>query len=113
MAAHSAAIGPGQGSLPPSMQQYGAADGYNIAASDVQNVDSQLDAQGPFQQCCSGGAGGCSNIGTSGGVAVDLCSPDGIRPHRLCSRGERCGGDLGCLYPEQGIVEVPGLTVQI
>lgn len=107
---------------PPSKPQCGA-NGYTAPYADVDNINHQLDAKGG-QQCCTTSEGGCTNIGSSGKTAVDLCSDPGQSLCVDCARLANyvAGLESGCqqgaapnimVGGTQDIVETPGLKVEI
>lgn len=90
-----------------------------MPVADVANVNKQLDGKAG-QQCCTPEIGGCTNIGSSGGKAVDICAPEGKKLCIECTRlanyvvglGDACVKD-GNVGGTQDIVETPGLKVEI
>lgn len=106
----------------PSKAQCGA-NGYTAPYADVDNVNKQLDAKGD-QQCCTTEQGGCTNIGSSGQISVDLCADPGERLCVACARlanyvagientCQQKQGDTVMVGGTQDIVETPGLKVEI
>jgi hypothetical protein len=119
LASNWAHIGPASTFPKPSKPHCGA-HGYTIPVADVQNVNKQLDKKAG-QMCC-GPKVGCTNVGASGGKAVDLCVTK-KNDKRLCVEcarlanyvaglGSKCVKD-GKVGGTQDIVETPGLKVEI
>ncbi len=82
-------------------------------------MNYQLDAKG-HQQCCTADQGGCTNIGSSGKIAVDICSNPGQKLCLNCARLANYVAGMahdckvkGMVGGAQDIVETPGLRLEI